>query len=151
MVGSKLNHVIKVLPPPEDFSSAIHHMFANFIWNGRHWKYPHYVYAGVVDGGTGVKHLATRIVILRLPFLLQFRAEENRGHAWRFQAWNLLKYGPFQRPEDVLLVNLNEARIVTLAPFYVGALKAWATVNPRSLHSFKTVGELRVPLWDSVF
>jgi hypothetical protein len=54
MVGSKLNHVIKVLPPPEDFSSAIQHMFVNFIWNGRHWTHPHYVYAGMVDGGIGV-------------------------------------------------------------------------------------------------
>jgi hypothetical protein len=42
MVGSKLNHIIKVLPPPEDFSSAIHHMFVNFIWNSRHWKHAHY-------------------------------------------------------------------------------------------------------------
>jgi hypothetical protein len=106
----------------------------------------------MVDRAIGVKHLATRVVTLRLSFLLQFMAEENRGHAWRVQAWNLLKYGRFQRPEDVLLVNLNEARIRTLAPFYVGALKTWATVNPRPLHSLSTVGELRrVPLWDSVF
>jgi hypothetical protein len=32
-----------VLPPPEDFSSEIHHMFVNFIWNGRHWKNPHHL------------------------------------------------------------------------------------------------------------
>jgi hypothetical protein len=122
-------------------------MFVNFIWNGRHWKYPHYVYAGMVDGGTGVEHLATW-----LSFLLQFMAEENRGQAWHYLAWNLLKYGPFQRPEDVLLVNLNEARIGTSAPIYVGALKEWAIVNPRPFHSLATVGELRrVPLWDSVF
>jgi hypothetical protein len=52
-----------------------------FIWQGRHWKHPNFVYERLEDGGIGVHHLPTRIKTLRLFFLQNFIASSDRGNA----------------------------------------------------------------------
>jgi hypothetical protein len=45
---------------------------------------PTLFYVDLADGGIAVQHVTSRVATPRLSFLLQFRAKENRGHAWNF-------------------------------------------------------------------
>jgi hypothetical protein len=86
LVGEKLTHAVTIIPPPNAFLDTMHRLMVNFIWQGRHWKHPNFVYVRLEDGGICVHHLPTRIKTLRFSFLQNFTASSDRRDAWYFQA-----------------------------------------------------------------
>jgi hypothetical protein len=52
-----------------------------FIWQGRHWKHPNFVYARLEDVGIGMQHFPMRINTLLFSFLQNFIASSARGNA----------------------------------------------------------------------
>jgi exonuclease III len=150
LIGAKLTHVITILPPTDAFLKQIHKLFVHFIWQGRHWKHPNFVYGRQEDGGIGVFHLPTRVQTLRFHFLQKFVENTDRGNAWCLQAHNISMYDPALRAEDVLKLHLNLARCSAMQPFYANALAAWNNIHPiqnPNLQSFHDIH--RTPIQNS--
>jgi hypothetical protein len=122
----------------------------NFIWQGRHWKHPNFMYGGLEDGGTSVHHFPTHIKILRLSFLQNFIASSDRGNAWYFQAWNIKAYAQVPHAEDVLKIKLDPTRFQAMPPFYASALEAWHSMNTIVNPNIQSFADLkRTPIRNS--
>ena len=59
LVGAKMTHVLTILQHTTTFLDTMHKLTVNFIWQGKHWKHPNFVYGRLEDGGIGVHHLPT--------------------------------------------------------------------------------------------
>jgi hypothetical protein len=128
----------------------MHKLMVKFIWQGRHWKYPNFVYGRPEDGGIGVHHFPTRIKTLRLTFLQMFIARNNNENAWYFQVHNIRTNALALHAEEVLKLNLNPARFPIMTPFYASALEAWHNVKPTVSPNLRSLEDLRrIPIWNS--
>jgi hypothetical protein len=121
----------------------MHKLMVRFIWQGRRWKHPNFIYERPEDGGIGVRHLPTRINTLRFSFLQKFIARYDRKNAWYFQAHNIRTYAPALHAEDVLKLNLNPTRFPVMTPFYASALEAWYNMNPIDNPNLQSFEDLR--------
>jgi hypothetical protein len=111
LVGSKMTHLLTILHPTNTFLDTMNKMMVKFIWQGKYWKHPNFVYGRPENGGIGVHHLPTRIKTLRFSFLQKIITRHNRQNAWYFQACNIQKYAPALHAEAVLQLNLNPTKM----------------------------------------
>jgi hypothetical protein len=125
-----MTQALTILQPTTTFLNTMHKLMVSFIWQGRHWKHPNFIYGRPDDGGIGVHHLPTRIDTLRFNFLQNFMATNEKQYAWYFQAHNIRTYAPALDGKDVLKLNLNPTRFPTMTPFYASALQAWHRMEP---------------------
>jgi exonuclease III len=150
IVTAKLTHVLTILPPTIEFLNTINKLMIQFTWQGQHWKHPNFVYAKLEDGGIGVHHLPSRIQTQRFTFLQKFIANNNRGNAWHFQAYNIRTYSPALQAEDILKLRLNPAKYSVMPPFYASAFKAWHTMTPIQNPNLQSYDDLRsTPIQES--
>jgi exonuclease III len=150
LVGAKLTHIITILPPTTEFLDKINKMMVSFIWQGRHWKHPDFVYGRLENGGIGVHHLPTRVQTLRFKFLQKFLANTDRGNAWHLQAHNIRLYAPDLQAEDVLKLHLNPTRFSVMPLFYASTLEAWHKMKPIVNPNIQSLAEVRrIPLNNS--
>jgi hypothetical protein len=128
----------------------MHKLMVKFIWQGRHWKYPNFVYGRPEDGGIGVHHLPIRINTLRFIFLQKFMARNNNENAWYFQANNIRKHAPALHAEEVLKLNPNTTRFPIMIPFYASVLEAWHNMKPTVNPNLQSLEDLSgIPMWNS--
>jgi hypothetical protein len=111
---------------------------ANFIWQGRYWKHPNFVYGRLEDGGISVHHHPARIKTLRSSFLQDFIASSERGKPWNIRACAQVLHA-----EDMLKVKLNQTRFQAMPPHYSNALEAWHNINPIVNPNIQSVADLR--------
>jgi hypothetical protein len=109
-----MTHVLTILHPTNTFLDTMNKMMVKFIWQGKYWKHPYFVYGRPENGGIGVHHLPTRIKTLRFSFLQKVITRHNRQNAWYFQAYNIQKYAPALHAEAVLQLNLNPTRLTCI-------------------------------------
>jgi hypothetical protein len=125
-----LTHLLTTLPPTIEFSNTMNKLMIQFTWQGQHWKHPNFIYGKLEDDRIGGHHLPIRIQTLRFTFLQKFIANNNRGNAWHFQAYNIQTYAPALQAEDILKLRLNPTKYSVMPPFYASAFKAWHIMTP---------------------
>jgi exonuclease III len=136
LVGAKMTHILTILQPTAQFLDLMHKMMVNFIWQGKHWKHPNFVYGRMEDGGIGVHHLPTRIQTMRFSFLQKFVTQNKKQNAWYFQAHNIRLYAQALHAEAVLKLKLNPTRFLALTPFYASALEAGTIYKSLSIPTY---------------
>jgi hypothetical protein len=150
LVGAQMTHVLTILQPTATFLNTMHKLIVNFIWQGKHWKHPNFIYGRPEDGGIGVHHLPTRINTIRFNFLQNFIGTQQRENTWHLQAHNIRMYDQALDAEAVLKLNLIPARFPKLTPFYASSLEAWRKIRRIVNPNIQSLVELRhVPLHDS--
>jgi hypothetical protein len=116
-----------------------------FTWQGHHWKQPNFVYGKLQDGGIGVHHLPSRIQTLRFTFIQKLIANNNKGNAWLFQAYNIRAYAPALQAENIIKLRLNPTKYSVMTPFCASAFKAWHTMTPIQNPNLQSYVNLKRP------
>jgi exonuclease III len=149
LVGSKFNHALLSINPTKDFLTIIDKLVIHYIWNGRHWLHPNYIYSPVSKGGLGVTHIPSRVNTFRMKFIQSYLEAENTSAASTlFQAYNFKKYDNLPSPQSIFIINHRSDLLSNLQPYYRKALETWQSFDVIPTTN-ETIAEVRsYPLWD---
>ena len=124
LVASMLWHKLIVLPPPRGLMEEIQRLIIDFFWAGHHWIRAAALYLPVEEGGQGLMDISSRIWAFRLE--VGQRILYDCEARWLSTARLILrKAGRLGYDKHLFLLNLREADITGLTPFYASVLEAW--------------------------
>jgi len=130
LIGSQLVHVLTILHPPQEFVDTIHKLLINFIWQGKHWLHPNYVFAPPEMGGIGLSHLQARINTIRLILASNLLEKQNsQDPSSAFHQYKMSYYGNIEH-SHFFSKEKQIADMKNLDPFYHSLLSAWYSLNP---------------------
>lgn len=140
LVASTLWHKLGVLQPPAGLIQSIQRRLVTFFWSGQHWIRSSALYLSVQEGGQGLVDIKSRIMTFRLQAAQRLLYDNNS--AWMDTAKALLrKAGGMGFDKHLFLMQLQEAAMVDLTPFYRSVLEAW------KVFSISRPSDLPVGFW----
>jgi exonuclease III len=150
LAGSQLIHVLNVMQPPKEFIHEINQIMVNFVWQGKHWLHPNYVYAPPEKGGIGLNHLEAKILSLRLTLAYTIQKKlEAKEQDLHLHNYNLSLCGNIS-PQHIFTQHKDPIKMANLDPFYQSLLNAWHTINPQLITTTFPISFIRqTPLYGS--
>lgn len=130
LAGAQLIHVLNILQPPQKFILEIQKIMVNFLWQGKHWVHPNFVFAPQEKGGLGLTHLGAKINSLRLKLSSNLQNNyENQDPVNQLHHYQMSMYGRIH-PYHFFSQEKNIVEMNNLDPFYQSLLTAWHNINP---------------------
>lgn len=130
LAGSQLIHTLNVLHPPKEFLQEVQKAMVNFIWQGKHWLHPNFLYAPIEDGGLGLTHLEAKVKSLRLKLIQDLQNNhESQEPGFLFHHYNMALYGN-SKPLHFFMKKRDQIEMANLDNFYLNLLNAWYDIKP---------------------
>ncbi len=152
LAGSLLIHTLNVLHPPKKFFQDIQKEMINFMWQGKHWLHPNYVFSAIDKGGLELTNLQAKTNSLRLH--LAYKIQKNFASTeptYLFHNYNLSLYGNVT-PEHFFCKKKNPIEQMNLEDFYKSLLSAWHSIEPTPIATTIPARIIRtMPLYESMF
>lgn len=129
LAGSQLIHTLNVLQPPPTFIQEINKTMVNFVWQGKHWLHPNFLFANSEHGGMGLINLEAKINSLRLKLASDLQhSQDSQEPVHLFHHYNLWLCGANSHfhffSQEKNLIDMANLQI-----FYKSLLNAWHQIN----------------------
>lgn len=152
LAGSQLIHTLTVLQPPISFIQEVNKTAVDFVWQGKHWLHPNFIYAPIEMGGLGLTNIEAKIASLRLTLVNDLQnnmASTEPGYLFHHHNMSLLNNVPYQH---FFNQEIDPAATANLTKFYRSLLHSWNSLQPTPVPSTIPLSLLKTtPLYGSKF
>lgn len=151
LAGSQLIHTLNVLQPPKEFLEEAQKAMINFVWQGKHWLHPNYLFSAVEIGGIGLTHLEAKVKSLRLKLVQHIQSNYvSEEPVFLYHHYNMSLYGK-SSPQHFFMKEKDGIQMANLDYFYLSLLNAWHDIKPTLVTSSFSLQVLReTPLTGSL-
>ena len=127
-IGSKLSYRLAILQLPPGFLSQLQSSINKFIWSGKHWLHPNFLYFPLNDGGLGLQNVQVRLQLQRFKFLRDYLSSQQPTITHDLTTAMLHEMYP-RIPGPSLFLLDGSFRLTHFNPFYDSVLQVWTVLK----------------------